>query len=199
MGWVSRHAAVGQLRLRAVASRDLIYPTSFMENKMKKFLIIGIASAALAGFANVNVSPAQAGDKSPPAQSEHTTGPEDNQVANEVDAWIAELKANLHMTSDQEKNWPGLQTALHDYGVGQLKNAMESKNRPSRGEREEQGQNDQPNDIAHMRTMADDLTAKGASLKKLADAAEPLYGSLEDRQKRELVQFFKADFEKRHR
>jgi hypothetical protein len=48
-----------------------------------------------------------------------------------------------------------------------------------------------------MRMKADDLSARGASLKKLADAAEPLYGSLDDRQKRELVQFLTTDFEKR--
>jgi len=49
-----------------------------------------------------------------------------------------------------------------------------------------------------MRTMADSLTARGASLKKLADAADPLYGSLDDRQKSELFQFLRTDFEKRH-
>lgn len=78
----------------------------------------------------------------------------------------------------------------------QLKNALESGNRPSRRDREEQGQ-DRPNDIALMRTMADGLTARGASLKKLADAAEPLYVSLDDRQKHELMQFLRADFETR--
>ncbi len=166
---------------------------------MKKFLLIGIASAALIDFANVNVSIAQTGDTPPPAQSEQKTAPVDNQIANEVDARIAELKADLHLTADQEKNWPSLQTALHDYGVGQSKNAMESANRPNRSEREEQGQNDRPNDIALMRTMADDLTARGASMKKLADAAEPLYGSLDERQRKELFQFLKADFEKRRR
>lgn len=50
-----------------------------------------------------------------------------------------------------------------------------------------------------MRTMADDLTARGAALKKLADAAEPLYGSLDDRQKNELIRFLRITFERRHR
>jgi LTXXQ motif family protein len=195
----SRRAGVGERRSRAAACGGLIYPTSSMENKMKKFLIIGIASAALLGFANVDVSIAQTGDTPPPAQLEQKTAPVDNQIANEVDARIAELKANLHLTADQEKNWPGLQTALHDYGIGQLKNAMEGANRPSRSEREEHGQNDRPNDIALMRTMADDLTARGTSMKKLADAADPLYGSLDDRQRRELFQFLRTDFEKRRR
>jgi hypothetical protein len=170
-----------------------------MENKMKNLLIIGMASAALIGFANVNVSIAQTGGAPAPAQSEQKKGPGDNQIANDVDARIARLKANLRLTVDQEKNWPGLQTALHDYGVGQLNHAMESGTRPSRRDREEQSQSDRPNDIAIMRKMADSLTARGASLKKLADAADPLYGSLDDRQRSELFQFLRTDFERRRR
>lgn len=165
---------------------------------MKKFLIIGIASAALSGFANVNVSFAQTGAPPPPAPSEQRMGPTDNQIANEVDARIAQLKANLSLTADQEKNWPGLQSALHDDGMAQFKDAFEGGNRPSRRDREQQGQG-RPNDIALMRTMADDLTARGAALKKLADAAEPLYGSLDDRQKNELIRFLRITFERRRR
>ena len=162
---------------------------------MKKLIVIGIASA-LAVFPQINGSIAQTGDKAPAGQSEQKTGPAENQIANEVDARIAQLKANLNLTVDQEKNWPGLQSALHDYGIGQLKSAMDKENRPSRRDREQQGQ-DRPNDIALMRTMADDLGARGASLKKLADAAEPLYGSLDDRQKHELFHFLRTDFENR--
>ncbi len=175
---------------------------------MNKFLIIGIASAALSGFANVNLSIAQtgapippapqAGAPSPPAPPGQMMGPTDNQIANMVDARIAQLKANLSLTVGQEKNWPGLQSALHDDGMAQLKDAMEGRNRPIRRDRAQQGQN-RPNDIALMRTMADDLTARGVALKKLADAAEPLYGSLDDRQKNELIQFLRNDFERRRR
>ncbi len=164
---------------------------------MKKFILIGLASAALTGLPLINGSIAQTGDKTPTAQSEQNTGPADNQIANEVDARIADLKARLNLSVDQEKYWPGLQSALHDDGIEQLKHAIENGNRPSRRDRERQGQ-DHPNDIAVMRTMADSLTARGASLKKLADAADPLYGALDDRQKNELFQFLRTDFEKRH-
>jgi hypothetical protein len=37
-----------------------------------------------------------------------------------VDARIAQFKANLSLTVDQAKNWPGLQSALHDDGIAQL-------------------------------------------------------------------------------
>ena len=138
--------------------------------------------------------------KSTPTQAEPTTGPADNQIANDVDARIALLKANLRLTVDQEKNWPALQAALHDDGVGQLKAAMENpEHPPRRHEREDQDRSERPNDIAMLREMADSLTARGAALKKLADAADPLYASLDDRQRRELFQFMRTDFELRRR
>ena len=78
-------------------------------------MIIGLAAAALIGSAQINGSFAQTADKTPPAQSEQKPGPAANQIANDVDARIALLEANLRLTVDQEKNWPGLQTAMHDY------------------------------------------------------------------------------------
>jgi hypothetical protein len=173
-----------------------VHPKNSREHKMKKLILIGIASAALTGLPLINVSIAQTADKTPATQSEQHSGPADNQIANEVDARIAQLKAHLNLSVDQEKNWPGLQSALHDYGIQQFKTAIESVNRPSRHDRDQQVQ-DRPNDIALMRTMADSLTARGASLKKLADAADPLYGVLDDRQRSELFQFLRTDFEKR--
>ncbi|WP_294531855.1 Spy/CpxP family protein refolding chaperone [uncultured Rhodoblastus sp.] len=164
---------------------------------MKKRILIGLASAALTGFPLLNGSIAQTDNKTPAAQAERNTGPADNQIANEVDARIAHLKAQLNLSVDQEKNWPGLQSALHDYGVGQLKHAIESENRPSRRERARQGQ-ERPNEIGVLRTIADNLAARGASLKKLADAAEPLYATLDERQQHELFQFLRTDFERRH-
>ncbi len=172
---------------------------------MNKLLIIGLSSAALLGVTHVDHSYAETNDNPPPAQSEskadpavraQRTGPSDNQIANDVDARIARLKADLQLTSDQEKTWSGLQTALHDYGVGEFKTVVAG--RSSRIDREGQSQrNDHPNDIAMMRDEAAELSSKAASLKKLADAAEPLYGSLDDRQKHKLVQFMKAQIEHR--
>jgi hypothetical protein len=173
---------------------------------MRHFLSAGIACVALLSAASLNASHAQTPEKprpaqaepmmkSEPAQTEQKTGPADNQIANDVDARIAFLKAGLRLTVDQEKNWPGLQIVLHDYGIEQFKAPMENPERPRRRDREDQDRSERPNDIAMLREMADSLTAQGASLKKLADAAEPLYASLDDRQKRDLFQFLRRDFE----
>jgi len=165
---------------------------------MNKLFLIGLSSAALLSAFNVNSSiaetnnpsSAQSESKAAPASQAERTGPSDNQIANDVDAKIAKLKADLRLTSDQEKNWPGLQTALHDNGVGEFKTL--AAGRSARADRDER-----PNDIVMMRDEANELNAKAASLKKLADAADPLYGSLDDRQKHKLIQFMTTEIEHR--
>ena len=104
-------------------------------------------------------------------------------VAAFTDARIAALKAGLKLTADQEKNWPAVETALRD-------NAKERAMRMNaRAERREAGRDNTaarpaPDAIARMREGSDALTARAAGLKKLADASEPLYKSLDDGQRR---------------
>jgi len=166
---------------------------------MKKFLITGLMTAALMGGVNISDAIAQTTEAPAPAPSEKKAGPAENQIANDVDARIAELKARLRLTTDQETHWAGLQSALHDDGIRQLNSAIEKANRPRHRDHDEKDQTERPNDIILMRSMADDFTARGAALKKLADAAEPLYTSLDDSQRRELFEFLRTDFEPRRR
>jgi hypothetical protein len=44
-----------------------------------------------------------------------------------------------------------------------------------------------------MRREADYLTDRAADLRKLADAAGPLYGSLDEGQKRRFIQYLRSD------
>ncbi|MCI4678938.1 Spy/CpxP family protein refolding chaperone [Rhodoblastus acidophilus] len=189
---------------------DSAFRKNSWEHEMRKFLITGLAGLALTGAAGLNALHAQTSDKPPPPQAEPmmktsplqaapTTAPADNQIANDVDARVAQLKASLHLTVGQEKNWPALRIALHDDGIAQLKAGLESAERPRRQERGDQDRSQRPNDVALLREMAASLTARGASLKELADAADPLYVSLDDRQRRELFQFLRSDFELRRR
>jgi hypothetical protein len=166
---------------------------------MKTYLLIALSGAALLSAVQVNGSSAQTGNPPPAMQSDakpvpnaqaDRNGPTDNQIANDVDAKIARLKAELRLTPDQEKNWPGLETALHDYGIDQFK--MMIAGRSARQDRDER-----PNDIAMIRSEADQLTSRAASLKKLADAADPIYGGLDDHQRRRLVQFMGKELETR--
>ena len=175
---------------------------------MRKHLLIGLSSVALLSAAYVGGASAQAVATPPPVQSDQKptpaarpvqTGPADNQVADEVDARLAQLKADLRLTSDQDKSWSGLQSALHDFGVARFKSrANDGMRRDGRRGREDQAQQaERPSDIVLMRQAADDLAARAASIKTLANAAEPLYGALDDRQKQKLMRFLSGTLEAR--
>jgi hypothetical protein len=166
---------------------------------MKKLMIIALSGAALIGSGAVAPSLAQTSDNAAPTQSQPNTspvaqvdrnGPPANQISNEVDARIAQLKASLRLTPDQEKNWPGLQSSIHDYGVAEFKQPMSG--RSVRNDRN--ARSDRPNDITRMRSNADEMTTRAAAIKKLADAAEPLYNGLDDSQRGKLFQFLGTHF-----
>jgi len=90
-----------------------------------------------------------------------------------LDARLAALHAGLRLTSDQEKSWPAFEQAYRELAAqrGERINAI-------RDDR------DQANDpIQRAQRQADALTKSGEVLKRYADAAAPLYQSLDDGQK----------------
>jgi hypothetical protein len=92
-----------------------------------------------------------------------------------TDARVAALKAGLALTPDQEKNWAPVEQAIRD--MAQARQARWAARRERR---------EHEDGIAKLRARADALTERAAGLKKLADAAEPLYRSLSDDQKNRL-------------
>lgn len=93
------------------------------------------------------------------------------------DARIAALHAGLELNTDQEKNWPPVEQALRDLAKLRADRlAARHDNQPPAG-----------SPIERLQRRADDLTARGTALKHLADAASPLYQSLDDAQKHRLV------------
>ena len=100
-----------------------------------------------------------------------------------ADARIAAVHAGLKLTAEQEKNWPAVETAIRDLAKDR---GDRIKDRAARREARRGGDNAQqsgPDAISRLRQGADAMTARAASLKKLADASEPLYKSLDDGQK----------------
>jgi zinc resistance-associated protein len=97
-----------------------------------------------------------------------------------TDARIAGLKAGLRLTPEQEKNWPPVESAIRD-----LAKERTDRFNAHRARLEQPGQ--QRDAIEVLRERADAMGARAASLKKLADAAEPLYRSLDDGQKQRLA------------
>jgi hypothetical protein len=151
-------------------------------------LSLGGASLALAQQGTGQQDPAQQGS----GQQGHNrdrmgsrSSPED--AAAFTDAHIAGLKAGLKLTPDQEKNWPAFETAIRDLAKDR---ADRRKARMERmvALREARRGGDQaqpgPDVITRLRQGADAMTTRAADLKKLADAAEPLYKSLDEGQKR---------------
>ena len=100
-------------------------------------------------------------------------------VANS-DAYIERIKTELNLTPEQEKHWFGFSSAMHYLGH----NGAERLNlRVARAKR------DPPDDIIEqMRNEAQFLNDRSADQRNVADAAEPLYSSLDDKQKQTFIQ-----------
>jgi LTXXQ motif family protein len=97
---------------------------------------------------------------------------------------VGVVKAALQMTPDQEKYWPAVEDAIR----------ARAKNRQARLERlvelQEKGAVEtlrERNPVELMQRRADMLVQRGADLKKLADAWEPLYKTLSTDQKRRMA------------
>ena len=97
------------------------------------------------------------------------------QIVANSDAYIDRIKAELNLTPQQEKNWSAFNSAMHYLGH----NGAERLNlRIARAKR------DPPDDIVEqMRNEAQFLVDRAADQRAVADAAEPLFMSLDDKQK----------------
>ena len=143
---------------------------------MNKFAIAGVAALAIAGSTAVY------------AQHRHWTpgfmrmNPEDRGAL--LDARIAAVHAGLKLNADQEKLWPPVETAVRDFAKLRIDRANARMN----AEKNDSGSAQKPDDlVTRLRDRADTMAANAAALKKIADAADPLYKTLDDGQKRRLA------------
>jgi gas vesicle protein len=100
-----------------------------------------------------------------------------NQITNDFAARTARIKADLRLTPEQEKNWPGFESAMSDMGkrYGDRQTALQANRTQQKA----------PADvIEQLRDEAQFLSERSADRKTLADGAQPLYASLDDQQKR---------------
>lgn len=96
------------------------------------------------------------------------------------DARIAAVHAGLKLTAEQEKNWPPVESALRDLAK-QRSDWFAAR-----------ASVDKPKDpLERLNLRADVMTKRGAALKKLADAAGPLYKSLDEGQQHRFVMLAK--------
>lgn len=102
-----------------------------------------------------------------------------------VDARLAGVKAGLKLTPDQEKNWPAVEAAVRDLAKERI-GRMQERRAQREVRRDDKAPREPRDGIEMLRKRADMMSARAAGLKRLADAAEPLYKSLDDAQKRRL-------------
>jgi hypothetical protein len=147
--------------------------------KIWNALIVGTAAMTIAGgsLALAQSTPpaaAPAQQNAPADAQRYRATPEDRAAL--TDARIAALKAGLKLTAEQEKNWPAVEAAIRDL----------AKQRADRAAAMRDGRNAQaqrPDAVQRLRRSADMMTERAAGLKKLADAVEPLYKTLDEGQK----------------
>jgi hypothetical protein len=93
-------------------------------------------------------------------------------VAAITDGRIAALKTTLKLTPGQEKNWPAFEQAIRDRAKERQARMATRHDQPRGGDL-----------IERLERRADAMTGAAAGLKRLAEAAKPLYQGLDDSQK----------------
>jgi LTXXQ motif family protein len=142
---------------------------------MKKLLLAGVAVLAITGSTVVYAQ------HRPWFHHHMRMSPEDRAAF--ADARIAAVKAGLQLTAEQEKLWPPLEAAVRDFTKLRIDRANARMNAQKDDSRDAQ-KSDDP--VDRLRQRADNMAASAAALKKIADAADPLYKTLDDGQKRRL-------------
>jgi hypothetical protein len=154
---------------------------------MRKFTVAAVAVLALAGSTAVYA-------QYHPWLREHMQHmrmtPEDRAAF--LDARIAAVHAGLKLTPDQEKLWPPVEAAVRDFAKLRIDhanarmNALQNQSPDAQKSQDTQTQRDD-NPIARLRERAETMAASAEAMKKIADAADPLYKTLDDAQKRRLA------------
>jgi hypothetical protein len=92
-----------------------------------------------------------------------------------LDAKLSGMKASLGLTADQEKLWGPFESAVKDADKSRMEAIGQMMRMRAQGE--------QMSPIDHLDAMADRLSQGAANVKKIAEAAKPLYDSLDESQK----------------
>lgn len=159
---------------------------------MKKALIAATAAALLSGSVlayAANPGPAGAPPAGGPEKQERWKPSAEDRAAL-TDARIAALKVGLSLTPYQAKLWPAVETALRDVS----KDAAARRQKMAEQFRKDADQQQAPDAIARLRVQADMMTQRAADLTKIADAAQPLYQTLNDSQKHRLQILLREEF-----
>jgi len=143
---------------------------------MRKFAIAGVAALAIAATTAVYAEHGWFHDR----MMGHVRMSAEDRAAM-ADAKIAAVHAGLKLSADQEKLWPPVEGAVRDLVKIRIDRAK------AREAREAAGDQAKPDPVTRLRNRADRMAVTATALKKIADAADPLYKTLDDGQKRRLA------------
>ncbi len=156
---------------------------------MRSSFRILLAPFAASVFAVAVVAGAAAQSDNPPPMHRMQHWAADHEAL--LNAKLAGLKAGLGLNPDQDKLWEPFEAAVRDAAqmrMQHMKERMEmmrGMTGPGMGEDEEEGEAASP--VDRLEALADRMSEGAAAIKKIADAAKPLYASLDDTQKRVFV------------
>ena len=150
---------------------------------------LGIAATVLAIAGTSLVSAQQ-----DPVSHRRGAGLSAEDVSALTDARVAALHAGLKLSPEQEKNWPAFEQSYRE--VAKMRAEQRAARAVERERLRNSGQGAQGtangaqvrrDPIERLQRVADALSRRGAVLKQLADAAGPLYQSLDEHQKRRFL------------
>jgi hypothetical protein len=141
---------------------------------MKRTLIAALSAFGVCVYAFAPTAASAQNDQQPSRAERMRQMAEDRQTM--LDAKLAGMKAGLQLTPDQEKLWAPFESAVKDAAKARME-AMGQMMQAAR----ERGERMSP--IDHLEAMADRLSRGAADVRKIADAAKPLYAGLDDSQK----------------
>lgn len=148
---------------------------------MKKAILAGVAAFAIAGSTAVYAHQHRSW-----SHDHVQLSPQDRTAL--ADARIAAVHAGLTLKPDQEKLWPPVEKAIRDFAKLRIDRADAKKESKSEAKKDDAQKKQEPVDqVARLRSRADRMAENAAALKKIADAADPLYKTLDDGQKRRLM------------
>jgi hypothetical protein len=148
---------------------------------MKKTILAGVAAFAIAGSTAVYAHQHRSW-----SHDHVQLSPQDRTAL--ADARIAAVHAGLTLKPDQEKLWPPVEKAIRDFAKLRIDRADAKKESKSEAKKDDAQKKQEPVDqVARLRSRADRMAENAAALKKIADAADPLYKTLDEGQKRRLM------------
>jgi len=145
---------------------------------MSRTIVVGLSAVFIAASAVAHAQPQPTAGSPPAPPTAEAQAPErlsDADFKAITDRRIELLKLALQLTPDQAKNWPAVEEAIRARATARHQRLVNLAARLG-------AQRDvTPVDL--LRERAEVLATRAASLKKLADAWQPLYASLDANQK----------------